>query len=175
MFNMERYLKKLEHSYAKKFGKKDGTFPASVKAAWDGRSVILTGNLPTVEERYEIGSFFAKHCKKTARGIKPSSYKGLVNDIRVNGKSEAPMKIPVIRDKKLEGFSADIVIIGAGYRLCNRTGIVTLRCIDCRTGKRKRLCNARIFEKRRNDSPRFCRQSQNDKGAFKYARQPLVS
>ena len=118
MFNMERYLKKLEHSYAKKFGKKDGTFPASVKAAWDGRSVILTGNLPTVEERYEIGSFFAKHCKKTARGIKPSSYKGLVNDILVNGKNEASMKMPAVQDKKLESFSADIVIIGAGVIGC---------------------------------------------------------
>ncbi|WP_428769139.1 FAD-dependent oxidoreductase [Treponema sp. HNW] len=115
---MERYLKKLECSYAKKFGKKNEIFPDSVKVAWDGRSVILTGSLPTVEERYKIGSFFAKHCKKTAHGIRHSSYKGLVNDILVNGKSEAPMKIPGITDKKLEGFSTDILIIGAGVIGC---------------------------------------------------------
>ena len=109
MFTMENYLKKLERQYTKHNPKKNVIFPDSVKAVWDGRSVILTGSLPTAEERYEIGSFFAKHCKKITLKKNRPVYKGLVNDILVNGKNEKPMKMPAVQDKKLEGIKRKTV------------------------------------------------------------------
>lgn len=103
---MKNYLQKLER-------KIQGRHPQlKLSAEWDGRSVILTGDAPTVEERYAAGVFFVKKCKRLP------GYKGLVNDITVAGKPEPPMRMPEVRDTLLEGKIFDVLIIGAGVVGC---------------------------------------------------------
>jgi len=103
---MKTYLQKLER-------KMKGRYPQlKLSAAWDGRSILLTGDAPSVTERYAAGAFFAKKCKKLP------GYKGLVNDITVAGKTEPPMRMPPLRDSLLEGKSFDVLVIGAGVIGC---------------------------------------------------------
>ena len=54
---MKTYLQKLEQKIMKQHPQ------LKLSAEWDGRSVILTGDAPTVEERYAAGVFFVKKCK----------------------------------------------------------------------------------------------------------------
>lgn len=103
---MEAYIKKLEKKIRARYPR------ASINASWDGRSVFLTGDASSIEERYLIGAFFARQCKQQ------SGYKGLVNDITVAGKDEPPMKLPAVRDSALEGKETDVLIIGAGVVGC---------------------------------------------------------
>ena len=103
---MKNYLQKLERKIKERHPQ------LKLSAAWDGRSVILTGDAPTVEERYAAGAFFAKRCKHLP------GYKGLVNDVTVAGKQEPPMRMPEVRDNLLAGKAFDIVIIGAGVIGC---------------------------------------------------------
>ena len=103
---MKNYLQKLERKIKERYPQ------LKLSAEWDGRSVILTGDAPTVEERYTVGAFFARKCKKLP------GYKGLVNDITVAGKGEPPMRMPEVRDNLLAGKTFDIVIIGAGVVGC---------------------------------------------------------
>ncbi|MGP1587161.1 MAG: NAD(P)/FAD-dependent oxidoreductase [Treponemataceae bacterium] len=109
---MEKYLKKLEKKIEKKLPQ------SKVKAVWDGRSVILSGDSPTAEERWMVGSFFAKVCKKYAAKKGTYIYKGLVNDMTVAGKKEKPMKLPDVSDNSLDGSEFDVLIIGAGVVGC---------------------------------------------------------
>ena len=103
---MKTYLHKLEQKIKEKYPQ------LKISAAWDGRSIILTGDAPTVEERYAAGVFFVKKCKHLP------GYKGLVNDITVAGKNEPPMRMPELRDTFLEGKTFDVLIIGAGVVGC---------------------------------------------------------
>ena len=103
---MKNYLQKFERKIKERHPQ------LKLSAAWDGRSVILTGDAPTVEERYAAGAFFAKRCKHLP------GYKGLVNDVTVAGKQEPPMRMPEVRDNLLAGKAFDIVIIGAGVIGC---------------------------------------------------------
>ena len=103
---MKQYLQKLERKIKARYPQ------LKLSAEWDGRSVILTGDAPTVEERYAVGAFFAKRCKRLP------GYKGLVNDITVAGKPEPPMRMPEVRDTLLEGKTFDVLIIGAGVVGC---------------------------------------------------------
>ena len=103
---MKAYLHKLEQKIKEKYPQ------LKISAAWDGRSIILTGDAPTVEERYAAGVFFVKKCKHLP------GYKGLVNDITVAGKNEPPMRMPELRDTFLEGKTFDVLIIGAGVVGC---------------------------------------------------------
>ena len=91
---MKNYLQKFERKIKERHPQ------LKLSAAWDGRSVILTGDAPTVAERYAAGAFFAKRCKQLP------GYKGLVNDMTVAGKNEPPMRMPALRDTLLEGLSA---------------------------------------------------------------------
>ena len=107
MLVVNLYLQKLVRKLKKRYPQ------LNITAEWDGRSVVLTGDAPTVEERYAAGAFFVKKCKKKIAG-----YKGLVNDITVAGHAEPSMRLSERRDTLLEGKAVDILIIGAGVVGC---------------------------------------------------------
>lgn len=67
------------------------------------RSIILTGKVKTWDEKIEAGT--------AAAG---KGYKGVINDIDVEGVTVETMPVPTTRDSLLEGRHFDVVIIGGG-------------------------------------------------------------
>ena len=66
-------------------------------------SVVLTGRVNSWDEKIQAGYAAAK-----------KGYKGVVNDIAVEGVTTDEMSIPSIRDSLLEGRQFDIAVIGGG-------------------------------------------------------------
>lgn len=116
--NLDNSLKKLQ---AQLFRMK----LSSVHAERDYHSVVLTGDVRTLEDRVKAGYTAARF-----------GFKGVVNDITVCGQSGTPMSVPNICDNKIEGKHFDVVIIGAGV-----IGAATARELS-----RKKLSIA-VFEK----------------------------
>jgi glycerol-3-phosphate dehydrogenase len=66
-------------------------------------SVVLTGRLSSWDEKIRAGYAATK-----------KGYKGVVNDVEVEGVETDEMSIPSIRDNTLEGTYFDITVIGGG-------------------------------------------------------------
>jgi glycerol-3-phosphate dehydrogenase len=66
-------------------------------------SVVLTGRVSSWDEKIQAGYAATK-----------KGYKGVVNDIEVEGVETDEMSTPSIRDNTLEGTSFDITVIGGG-------------------------------------------------------------
>jgi glycerol-3-phosphate dehydrogenase len=76
---------------------------AGVEAHEWRRSVVLTGRVSSWDEKIQAGYAAAK-----------KGYKGVVNDIEVEGVETDEMSTPSIRDSLLEGRHFDIAVIGGG-------------------------------------------------------------
>ncbi|EFW39048.1 oxidoreductase, FAD-dependent family protein [Treponema phagedenis F0421] len=98
---LETKLKKLKKAL-RKLGLEE-----KVNVTLDVRSVVVTGDVSSMEERMSAGYTAARF-----------GFKGVVNDVTINGKGEAPMRVPTIRDSLLEGREFDVVIIGGGVIGC---------------------------------------------------------
>lgn len=79
-----------------------------VKFSLDVKSVILEGDVSSMEERIKVG-YAAARC----------GFKGVVNDLTINGKGEEPIHLPKIKDSLLEDRDFDTVIIGGGVIGCS--------------------------------------------------------
>lgn len=66
-------------------------------------SIVLEGEVETYEKVIKAGKLAAN------RG-----YKGVINNIKVKGLTYPSMKLPKIKDNKLEGKKVDVLIIGGG-------------------------------------------------------------
>ena len=79
-----------------------------VNATIEGASVVLTGDVASMDERMLAGYSAARF-----------GFKGVVNDLTVKGKGEKPMRLPAIKDGILQNKIFDIVIIGGGVIGCS--------------------------------------------------------
>jgi len=79
-----------------------------VKISLDVKSVVLEGDVSSMEERMDAG-YAAARC----------GFKGVVNDLTINGRGEDPMRLPKIKDCLLEDRDFDAVIIGGGVIGCS--------------------------------------------------------
>lgn len=98
----EKKLNKL-NSKLKKLG-----LEKKITAALDVNSVLLTGDVSSIEERLLAGYTAARF-----------KFKGVINDLTVNGKGEEPMQLPPITDELLQNKKFDVVIIGGGVIGCS--------------------------------------------------------
>jgi glycerol-3-phosphate dehydrogenase len=88
------------HSLEKNLKKKNLN---NVECAYDGRSIILTGNVDTWDEKIEAGYIAARF-----------KCKGVVNDIIVSGVVLDDLKVPEVVDNSLDKQYFDVVVIGGG-------------------------------------------------------------
>ena len=79
-----------------------------IKISLDVKSVVLEGDVSSMEERMDAG-YAAASC----------GFKGVVNDLTINGRGEDPMRLPKIKDCLLEDRNFDAVIIGGGVIGCS--------------------------------------------------------
>lgn len=78
-----------------------------VNLSIDFNSVVLTGDVSSIEERTFAGYAAARF-----------GFKGVVNDLTVNGKGEEPMSLPLSGGNFLQDKKFDVVIIGGGVIGC---------------------------------------------------------
>jgi glycerol-3-phosphate dehydrogenase len=79
----------------------------NVNAAISGKSISLTGEVESWDEKVIAGYAAA------GRG-----FKGVINDVTVKGIEEPEMTMPSVDDDLLEGRSFDVVIVGGGVVGC---------------------------------------------------------
>ncbi|MBU0928300.1 MAG: NAD(P)/FAD-dependent oxidoreductase [Spirochaetes bacterium] len=68
-----------------------------------GGSIVIEGQAPSYQEKVEIGWAAAK-----------LGFKGVVNDLSVEGAPEETLSPPLLADSALEGAYYDVVIVGGG-------------------------------------------------------------
>lgn len=83
-------------------------FDKNITVSIDVNSVVLTGDVSSMEERMNAG-YTATHF----------GFKGVVNDLTINGKCEEPMRLPKANDELLTGSEFDVVIVGGGVIGCS--------------------------------------------------------
>lgn len=79
-------------------------FKDQVSVRFHNRSIVVSGHLPTWDEIIEACTM----CVQKDRNIH------VVNDIVLDGIKIPKMRIPSLKDKKLEGKTPDVLIIGGG-------------------------------------------------------------
>lgn len=95
------YCKRINRMLSARFG-------GRVSAREEDRVLYLEGELDCWDDIVAAG-LCAVNRKK---------YDGLVNNIRFTGGEIPPMRLPLVRDDKLEGESPDVLIIGGGIVGC---------------------------------------------------------
>ena len=80
---------------------------SSVSAGLADRSVQLTGTAGSWEQKVEAGHLAGKLC-----------FRGVLNDIAVDGVAEPDMSLPADSDMSLDGSRFDVVIAGGGVVGC---------------------------------------------------------
>lgn len=98
--NAEKEVIKINRTLKRKIG-------GDVKAEVENRSVILNGNLKSWKDKIRAGYIAA------GRG-----FRGVINDIQVEGVVENGPSIPALEDDDLEGKEFDVVITGGGVVGC---------------------------------------------------------
>ncbi|MBI9106092.1 MAG: NAD(P)/FAD-dependent oxidoreductase [Spirochaetales bacterium] len=96
----ERELKRVRRKLKKKNLK-----AVNVEAA--GKSIRLSGSAGNWDERVRAGYIAAGH-----------GFKGVINDITVDGITEPEMSLPLVSDEMLDGREFDAVIVGGGVVGC---------------------------------------------------------
>lgn len=98
----------------------DAQYHGQVRAYEEDGCLILRGTLSDWDEIVRIGLF----------AVRPHRYAGLINDIRLANTMPAPMRIPSLSDRSLEGQHPDVLVIGGGIVGCAIARELTRNALD---------------------------------------------
>ncbi|MDR1374136.1 MAG: FAD-dependent oxidoreductase [Treponema sp.] len=102
-----------------------GEFDNRVRAIAADGCIVLEGELDSWDAVVRAGNLAVKiRGKETRRFLKTLQSGGdrpggVVNTIRFTGAAAAPMEIPDLRDRALEGLKPDVLVIGGGVTGCS--------------------------------------------------------
>ena len=80
-----------------------------IEVGFENGSVVLRGELDSWEDIVNAGRL----------AVDTKNSRGVINDIKLKGFEEPPMKMPLLNDDKYEGKKVDVLVIGGGIVGCS--------------------------------------------------------